>query len=129
MPEEVHKAVRIIGLNLASDVLLALHQRPQSFTEIKEGIRGSQRGTLHDSTFNRALRRVKRHRLVCLGGDEYRLTDSGRELASVLVGLRDWAIRYPDSLEFTPGKAPGGKISGSDGQGREPAEQQGRSQR
>ena len=102
MPEQILKAIKVVNLTLAPDILLSLDQNPQRFTDLKHGISVDRSQEVHSSTFTRALRRLKRHQLVTLDDGEYHLTEAGLGFIPFLMNVRLWAARFPDSLDPKP---------------------------
>ncbi|MBN1171231.1 MAG: hypothetical protein JXA67_03575 [Micromonosporaceae bacterium] len=99
MPEQIRKVLRLAELTLVPDILLAINQRPRQFTDLKRSIRADHGQEIHDSTFSRALRRLRHHQLVCRNDSGYHLTEAGHRLLRIIIDAKQWAVHYPDSLD------------------------------
>ncbi len=81
--------MNLLGRRWALRVLHELHQCPLGFREL-----ASRCGGMSSSVLSTRLAELRSAGIIeQVGGQPYKLTDRGRELAIILMQLSDWAVR------------------------------------
>lgn len=101
---QIHRVLRLVQPKLTVEVVTALAQGPQRYTDLVRIITVTTGETVHPRTLVDTLRKLQDHAIIdhsTVDADSavYRLTPKGRELVELLNKIELWGQDHSDSLE------------------------------
>jgi DNA-binding HxlR family transcriptional regulator len=103
VPKAVRGVLAVIRLKWSVEILVALGERPQRYTDLQHIITVSSGQTVYNRPLTKSLRLLQdkgliEHSTADLDGSVYRLTPTGVELRALLGDLGGWGERHRADL-------------------------------
>ena len=101
---QIHRVLRLVQPKLTVEVVTALAEGPQRYTDLVRIITVATGETVHPRTLIETLRKLQEHTIIdhsTIGSDGavYRLTSKGWELVALLNKIELWGQDHSDSFE------------------------------
>jgi DNA-binding HxlR family transcriptional regulator len=101
---QIHRVLRLVQPKLTVEVVTALAEGSQRYTDLVRIITVATSETVHPRTLVETLRKLQEHAIIdhsaiASDGAVYRLTSKGRELVALLNRIERWGQDHSDSFE------------------------------